>query len=157
MTTYSDYAPTAYDRKGAFLPDRQDWLVASVSRNRDSGVLDNSNFTIALKWLGGESDTVEVHRFRHWACGWYEIILLHPSKTEALRRIEDALENHPVLDEDHHAQAEHDAIEEVWSAMSLRERITFATQNGRSIFAARRGPFDCNSASGDAVYRLIDP
>jgi len=40
MTTYSDYAPTPYDRSGAFLPERQDWMVAPVSRNRDSGVLD---------------------------------------------------------------------------------------------------------------------
>lgn len=155
MTTYSDYAPTPYDRSGAFLPDRQAWLVAPVSRNRDSGVLDQSNFAVAVERLGGESETVEVHRFGHWACGWYEIILVHPSKADLLRRIEDALEEHPVLDEDRHAQAERDAIEDAWSELSLRERIDFAVANGRSKFAARRGPWDCNNDAGDAVDRLI--
>lgn len=155
MTTYSDYAPTPYDRSGALLPERQDWLVAPVSRNRDSGVLDESNFAVTVERLGGESETAEIHRFGHWACGWYEIILVHPSKAEILGWIEDAFENHPVLDEDHHAQAEHDAIEDAWSELSLRERIDFAVENGRSIFAARRGPYDCNNDAGDAVERLI--
>lgn len=155
MTRYADYAPTPYDRCGAFLPERQDWIVAPVGRNRDSGVLDESNFAVAVERLGGECETVEIHRFGHWACGWYEIILVHPSKADMVRQIEDALEDHPVLDEMHHMEAEHDAVNEAWEAMSLRERIAFAVENGRSIFAARRGPYDCNNDSGDAVDRLI--
>ena len=49
MTRYADYAPTPYDRRGAFLPERQDWIVAPVGRNRDSGVTENSNFAVALR------------------------------------------------------------------------------------------------------------
>jgi len=65
MQTYSQYAPTGFDRSRAFLSDRQAWLVVPVSRNRDSNTLAESNFDAALEMLGGESDTVEVHRFGH--------------------------------------------------------------------------------------------
>jgi hypothetical protein len=78
MEPYSEHQPTGFDRAGAFLPDRQDWLVAPVSRTRDSGPIDESNFQCFLDALGDESESVEVHRFGHWGPGWYEIIIIDP-------------------------------------------------------------------------------
>ena len=71
MQIYANYAPTGFDSAGAFLPDRQDWFVVPVGRNRDSGPASESNFKAALEMLGGESDDVEVCNFGHWACGWF--------------------------------------------------------------------------------------
>lgn len=99
MKTYAEHRPTAFD---GHLPldDREDWLVLPLSRTRDSGPFDEANFEAALEILGGESATVEVHRFGHWGPGWYEIILVHPDRLEDAEGIEAMLEQYPILDED---------------------------------------------------------
>ena len=74
-----------------------------LSRHRDSGLVEESNFQSALKMLNGESDTVKIIRFRHWAVGWIEVILIHESDKESIDKgneIEKALESYPILDED---------------------------------------------------------
>jgi hypothetical protein len=83
MQTYSQYRPTGFDSRGLGLPDRQDWLVLPVIQTRDSGPLEQSNFASALKAVGGESETVEVHRFGHWGPGWFEIIIVAPGSEAA--------------------------------------------------------------------------
>jgi hypothetical protein len=73
-----------------------------LSRHRDSGIVEESNFQSALKALNGESDTVKVIRASHWLCGWIEMILIHESDKESVDKgneIEKALENYPILDE----------------------------------------------------------
>lgn len=116
MLTYSKHRPTGFDPQGAFLPDRQFWLVVPVSQTRDSGPFDHSNFAAALALLGGESDTVEVHRFGHWGPGWYEIIIVDPASPEAdiARDIESRLEDYPVLDDDDFSRREWDDYLESW-------------------------------------------
>lgn len=107
MQRYRDYAPTPYDSRGLNLDDAQDWFVLPTGQNRDSDVVDRSNFRTALELMGGESETVEVHRFGHWACGWFEIIIINPSLYDkAVAEIVDPLESHPVLDEDDMSQLE---------------------------------------------------
>jgi len=116
MQKYSEWAPTAFDPKGLNLDDRQDWLVLGLIRTRDSGTLAESNFATALNGLGGEGETVEVHRFGHWGPGWFEIILLHPSREPEGQAIEDQLENYCVLDEEDLSQREMEAQEEDWKS-----------------------------------------
>jgi len=157
LTKYKDFAPTCFDSKGGFLPDRQDWFVAPVSRNRDDGEpLTESNFETCLEILGGESETIEVHRFDHWGPGWFEIILVHPSKENALEEIAASLKNYPVLDEEDYSQREYDAILEAWDYLPLSEKISTVSDQGSSIFSARRSnPFDI-SGKGDWPYSLIE-
>lgn len=102
LQRYGDYRPTQFDPRGLALPDQQDWLVAPVIQTRDSEPLEASNFATFLAALDGESDTVEVHRFGHWANGWFEIILIDPKDTARVERAEElgnALADYPVLDE----------------------------------------------------------
>ena len=116
MHTYSTFRPTGFDTAGLALDDRQDWLVLPCSRNRDSDCLAESNFAAALKSLGGEGADVEVHRFGHWACGWFEVIIVRPcseAEKEATR-IEDALEDYPILDESDHSERELAEADRVW-------------------------------------------
>jgi len=127
---YKDYAPTSFDQKGISLPDRQDWSVAPVGQNRDSSALDRSNFAIVLKDLGGESDTVEVHRFGHWGPGWFEIILTHHNKKEKVDDWERALMNYPVADEEHYSNLEADDADCVWSrCYDSPERIQYIREH----------------------------
>lgn len=119
MKTYSTHRPTGFDAVGAFLPDRQDWFVAPVSQTRDSGVLDQSNFDTFLTGVGGESETVEVHRFGHWGpAGWYELILIDPADIETVRKaqdIESALADYPVLDDEDFSRREMEGYNEGWA------------------------------------------
>lgn len=101
--------------------DRNNWFLAPVGRNRDSGPFDESNFESALEILGGESDTVEVHRFGHWACGFYEIILVHPSREKEVEDLESSLESYPVLDDKDLSRREYEAMQEDWDSWAVRD------------------------------------
>lgn len=114
---YSKWAPTQFDCKGLGLEDQQDWLVVGVCRTRDSGPLDESNFSTALSILR-EADTtgehVETHRFGHWGPGWYEVILVHPSLEAEADKIESALADYPALDDSDFSERESEAEWEAW-------------------------------------------
>lgn len=115
VETYFKFRPTGYDSH-ITIKEREDWLVLSCSRNRDSDCLEESNFAVALERLGGESETVEVHRFGHWANGWFELILVAPN-SDALKEaeaIEAVLEDYPILDEGELSQREYDEADRVW-------------------------------------------
>lgn len=99
IQTYKQFTPSTHDARGLGLPDRQDWLVCPVTQSRDSEALERSNFRVAVRRLGGESETVEVHRFGHWACGWFEILLVAPSRLPDAQGLAESLDDYPVLDE----------------------------------------------------------
>lgn len=85
--------------------------VVVIDRNRDSEVLAESNFSSALEMLGGESDTVEIHHFSHWGCGWFEFITVSPDDDKALLKayeIKQALERYPILDESDYSEREYE-------------------------------------------------
>lgn len=121
MQTYAEYRPTGFDAAGLALPDRQDWIVCPLIQTRDSECLEISNFAAALKMLGGECETVEVHRFGHWGPGWYEIILVSPEHAAAVEDIAAALENYPVLDENDLSEREHAEYIESWERWGYRD------------------------------------
>lgn len=118
--------------------DHKDMLVF-LGRNRDSDILQESNFTVALEALGGESETVQVHRFGHWACGWIELILIQPG-TEGVQLADDMLlriEDYPVLDEEHYSSMEYHKVMDYWESCSLRERMYLCRDFNISFLAAR--------------------
>ena len=86
LTRYRDWSPTAFDPKGLNGEENNvsGWLVMPVSRTRDTGPFEESNFHTCVDMLGGESDYVEVHRFGHWGPGWIEIILVDPGHYHTL-------------------------------------------------------------------------
>jgi len=139
MERYKNFSPTPFDQKGIVLHEQGDWFVLPTMRNRDSDHLTMSNFDTALRLLGGESDMVEVHRFRHWGCGWFEIIIVKPETESAViaSDIERRIENYLVLDEDDFSEREFFAASEYWKSMSIKERIKVCNKFRVSIFAAR--------------------
>ena len=110
--TEPNFAFHHWAREG--LENKWDWLILPTTRNRDSDLLSESNFTVALRELGGEGDKVEVHRMGHWACGYYEIIIVHPDLTSTAEEIESALAVYPVLDNMHFSELEYEAAYEDW-------------------------------------------
>jgi hypothetical protein len=111
MKKYKEWSPTQFDCKGLGIPDRQEWLVAPVCYTPEcDDTLSKANFDATLKALGGESRSVEIHYFNHWATG-FELILINPrahKKVKIATDIENALENYPVVDDELFSQYESD-------------------------------------------------
>ena len=101
VDSYSNYM-------GETIPNN--WFIL-LGKNRDSDNLAQSNFNCTLEQLGGEGEFIQVHRFRHWACGWFELIAIDRNNSNILKQaegIESALESYPVLDEDDYYERESD-------------------------------------------------
>ena len=124
------------------LPDHyvgahwNDWYVF-LGQHRDSDTLTRSNFTCGLAAIGGVSDTVRVVNEGHWAVGWVEWIAIHKADTKALEaadKIEAALSDYPVVNEDHWSELEHEEAQGFWSnCFDDRERLDYIRDN-RSQF-----------------------
>lgn len=126
MKEYREFRPTQFDPRGLCLDNRQHWLVAPVMQTRDSLAIDLSNFRSTLRELGGESNTVEVHRFGHWGPGWFEIILIDPADEEKVRiatEIENALADYPVVDESDWSELEYELKSEYWASLRVQDRL----------------------------------
>lgn len=107
-----------------------------LSRTRDSDILEESNFAVALAALGGETGfddeghaEVAVVRESHWAVGWLEWIAVHEAATEKIaiaEKLLERLENYPVLDEEDYSAREYEGCAEYWEkAMGARDRIEY--------------------------------
>ena len=78
---------------------KEDWYFV-LGRNRDSDLLEQSNFECALRELGGESETVAVVRFGHWAVGWVDYLLADERHKDKVKDIQDLLKSYPCLDDE---------------------------------------------------------
>src|SRR6478735_4201085 len=123
MQTYAEFSPTGFDTRGLGLPDRQDWLVAPVTVNRDSDCLTRSNWEVVTRDLQGfgvaegeDNPSVEIHRFGHWACDWFEVCLVRPGSPASVKADgwEDCLADYPVASDDHFSDLEHRETTDYW-------------------------------------------
>jgi hypothetical protein len=141
MQTYSKFRPTGFDCAGLGCDDQQDWLVAPVGVNRDSDCLTRSNWAVVTADLESKgANDVRIHRFGHWACGWFEVCLVRPGSVaaQAAEGLEGALADYPVASDEHFSDLETNEAYEYWSAMSLRERVQCCQRARVNVFAARR-------------------
>jgi len=116
--------------------DYQEWFVAPLGQSRDSTCLEQSNFETGLAMLGGESDTVRVERYGHWACGWVEQVYIKPGSkaVDIAENIQSQLEEYPVLDEMDYSKREAEDANETWlNCYNNRERLEYVRKN-RSQF-----------------------
>jgi hypothetical protein len=111
------------------------------SRNRESSILDIINFEEFLKRLGGESEWVTIVRFRHWACGWIEYLMLNENAPHTLFqtaiKITKELDAYPILNEQLYSEAQFFSMQGYWENLSMKERIDHCKDAEISIFAAR--------------------
>ncbi len=155
MKIYNEFQPTGFDPKGYLLSDQQNWFVLPCGQNRDSNCLDRSNFKVALEKLGGESENVEVHRFGHWAYGWFEIIIINPEskQVQIACDIENQLEQYPILDDMDYSELQWNEGQNFWCSMSIRERVELCQEYGISALKARHNFIpDCSALEDYLVY-----
>jgi hypothetical protein len=125
-----------------------EWLCL-LTRNRDSDLLTESNFECALNQLGGESNNIEVHRFKHWACGWWEALAVRAGTPEAetAAAIRESLDDYPVLDDEDHSRRESEEADRIWS-------YCYRTPERLAYIRHHREQFDfCSWADLRAVVR----
>ena len=157
------------------------WYVA-YARHRDSDPITECNYEIFLDKLKSlakdvlvddtanaeqsyrtneedwtETETVFVVRESHWAVGWVEYIVVHPSNEKAVQLADKMLcdlEAYPILDDDLLTELEDEQIESWWEGMSIRERVEWCQDNEDSIFAARHDypPMNTHYALREALY-----
>jgi len=114
--------------------------------------MEESNFATALELLGGESETVEVHRFGHWGTGWFEIILASPEHAEVVEEIENMLEDYLVLDEMDLSQREHDAEIDSWESYG---RSDFRRLIVKHFCLSDPADWALDEVDSDEMYRLF--
>lgn len=86
-----------------------DYYIVACKSDSDQTVLQESNFAVALEELGGASDTVICACFKHFACGYFDLLLVHESDDKALEladELVDRINNYPVLDDDDYSERE---------------------------------------------------
>src|SRR5690606_22515923 len=127
MQSYKDFRPTRFDHAGLGAPDRQDWFVAPCAHHRGADTLTEANWAEQLARLESadpEGNDHEVHQFGHWACGWFEIVLVRPgSNCEAVcRDLEKSICDYPVLNDDRYSELRWDQAAQFWAGLSTAER-----------------------------------
>jgi hypothetical protein len=134
---YSQFAPSTFDTAGLGLSDRQTWLVGPCFRNRDSGPAAESNFAAMVSMLGGESDACEVHRFGHWANGWFELAIVPESRRAELDAIESALSDYPILDDSDLSERESNGASDAWTFWGRKEFADICARTFGLAYEAR--------------------
>lgn len=124
MQTYGDMKRYAEGFADFSHGEYDDWLIAPCVLTRDSDCLEQSNWYVQLRSLGGESETVQVHRFSHWACGWLDRLLINPADSAAIAEAEQIkrdLADYPALDETDWSEREHADYERCWQDFGQHE------------------------------------
>ena len=123
MKKLAEFQPSNFDMKGLGPNDRQNWCVAPVGRNRDTeDCIEVSNWRSFINEMSDEDD-YDIHRFDHWDCGWFEIILIRPgSECEQIAsEIEERLQDYAVIDESDLSLAERESANEQWDSWQRSE------------------------------------
>lgn len=88
------------------------WYATPFVQTRDSDSLDKSNFHVIKNDLVNQDDEgVQIERFGHWGCGWFERIYVrrdHPIAISLVAAWLTALDQYPVADDDHYSETEWD-------------------------------------------------
>ena len=138
--------------------DHADILVF-LNHSRDSNILTESNWIAGLELLGGESETVQIHRFSHWGCGWFELILIDPADTEKVEICDELLkllEEYPVLDDERFSDMEWEKATDYWKWLNLDEKIDLCKKHDCNIFSARHNYIPVDDTGSLFEYLVTD-
>lgn len=128
LEPWSSDGPTSWDSASNYAGDDFGcFYVAPVAINRDTAdALTLSNWSVVTAELEPlcEHDESGIHRFGHWACGWYELMLIHESDTKALKAADDwaaSLADYCVADEGALSEQELELEQEAWDSWAASD------------------------------------
>lgn len=110
------------------IQDLTSFLVAPVSQNRDSDILEKSNFQVVTKEILAKASHKEtkIHSFDHWACGWVEHLLIHPedeAAIEAGEEWESRLKEVAYANDEHYSNMQSEAYQSHWEDWAKKEFV----------------------------------
>jgi hypothetical protein len=87
------------------------FMSGGCAATRDADPLELSNHRTAAKWYQDAGVEVEFDHFGHWAVGWIDYLTVPISRAavEVLERIDTALSQYPVLDDEDFSETEWEA------------------------------------------------
>ncbi len=101
------------------------WGFSPIAQNRDSDLLEQSNFAKAVEVMRNKHPhSVQVERFGHWACGWIEQLMVKTSNKRAMQtllELLESLEDYPVLDEEDLGNREAEQAYEAYDSWAFYE------------------------------------
>lgn len=136
-----------FRHSSAYWGERSHWLVV-LTTDRDADCLTRSNYRTAIQMLGGNgnegakgsqdiNDNLAVDEATHWAVGWVQYLIVNPDCAELVaiaNKIQEDLEDYPILDESDFSELEMEEANEVWSnCFRIKERIEYIRKH-RSQF-----------------------
>ena len=85
IEVYKNWAPDSFAVKGLnALENNISEHKVLFFKTRDSNLLEESNFQQITEILGNYA---EIYRFNHWACGYFELILISPNVPDEIKEI----------------------------------------------------------------------
>ena len=84
MQKCRDFQPNTLDPVGlpGIYGDKLDWFVAPVAVVRGEFTRRWDRLIDSLKRKGAvEGEDFEIHRFSHWACGYFDLVIVKPEST----------------------------------------------------------------------------
>ena len=161
MQQLKNFSPTPFDPKGLGVEaGRADWLIVTT-RNRDDEIRTQSNFETALERLKSvdRGEDVETFGAGHWACGWYEGIIVRPgSPAEAeAEDIRDRLETYPLLDEEDVSRREMEAYDEAMERWGCDDFVCGLAQKFQMSEKDRDLLVDADKQKIIEFYELCNP
>ena len=130
--------PSGWDSMGNYvgsIPEAD--LLVLMTRTRDADLVTESNWLVALDKLGGEDgEEVIIHRFGHWACGWWEALCIREGgpKEKAARQMHESLEAYALLDEEHYNEMEQEEADRTWKDYTPEDRVEYLRKYGTEGF-----------------------
>lgn len=86
------------------------WYATPFMMTRDADALEESNFTVIRADLEHRfAESVELHHFGHWACGWFDRLYVRADDPLAILAVaawQEELDVYPIADEGHYADTE---------------------------------------------------
>jgi len=104
-----------WERPDSYCGSQFFGTISLFGQSRDSDILEQSNHLTALNELGGETESVQVIRAAHWACGWVDSIQVAITNVAATKKACELIrsyESYPVLDESDYAERQSDYYSE---------------------------------------------
>lgn len=143
MQKYKDFSPTPFDETGLNAGDQGDWLVAPCSTHRDAVTSTRANWEALTKELDAidpEGNDHQINSYGHWACGWFEIILVRPGSEceRACNEAEEYLSECGTLSEEDYQRVKQEDFEaswDMWLGRNAQASLIKAIEDAAPLFA----------------------
>lgn len=117
--------------------DIEDTWITIVGQHRDSDILERSNYRVIVRGMRERfPDSVEEHRFGHWAVGWVEECFIDSTNEEACAAAfewHESLEGYPVADDSDHSDLEFEERCNSWDSWGRREFLRAIEKHFKGI------------------------